>query len=79
MKKLRSLRWFEKDDLRSFGHRSRVNQMGYSPQEYIGKPIIGIINTWNDFNTCHTHFKERVEDIKRGDFKRVDFLWRYLL
>lgn len=66
MKKLRSLRWFEKDDLRSFGHRSRVNQMGYDPSEYIGKPIIAIINTWNDFNTCHTHFKERVEDIKRG-------------
>lgn len=66
MKKLRSLRWFEKDDLRSFGHRSRVNQMGYAPEEYIGKPIIGIINTWNDFNTCHTHFKQRVEDIKRG-------------
>lgn len=73
MKKLRSLRWFEKDDLRSFGHRSRVNQMGYSPQEYIGKPIIGIINTWNDFNTCHTHFKERVEDIKRGVFQAGGF------
>ena len=66
MKKLRSLKWFEKDDLRSFGHRSRVHQMGYAPEEYIGKPIIAIINTWNDFNTCHTHFKERVEDIKRG-------------
>ncbi len=66
MKKLRSLKWFEKDDLRSFGHRSRVNQMGYAPEEYIGKPIVAIINTWNDFNTCHTHFKERVEDIKRG-------------
>lgn len=66
MKKLRSLRWFEKDDLRSFGHRSRVNQMGFAPDEYIGKPIIAIVNTWNDFNTCHTHFKERVEEIKRG-------------
>ncbi len=65
-KKLRSLRWFEKDDLRSFGHRSRVNQMGYEPEEYIGKPIIAIINTWNEFNTCHTHFPQRVEDIKRG-------------
>ena len=65
-KKLRSLRWFEKDDLRSFGHRSRVNQMGYEPEEYIGKPIIAIINPWNEFNTCHTHFPQRVEDIKRG-------------
>lgn len=66
MKKLRSLLWFEKDDLRSFGHRSRVHQMGYAPEEYIGKPIIAIVNTWNEFNTCHSHFKERVEDIKRG-------------
>ena len=65
-KKLRSLRWFEKDDLRSFGHRSRVNQMGYEPEEYIGKPIIAIINPWNEFNTCHTHFPQRVADIKRG-------------
>lgn len=65
-KKLRSLRWFENDDLRSFGHRSRVHQMGYEPEEYIGKPIIAIINPWNEFNTCHTHFPERVDDIKRG-------------
>ncbi len=65
-KKLRSLRWFEKDDLRSFGHRSRVNQMGYAPEEYIGKPIIAIINPWNELNTCHTHFPQRVQDIKRG-------------
>lgn len=73
MKNLRSLRWFEKNDLRSFGHRSRVNQMGYSPEEYIGKPIIAIVNTWNEFNTCHTHFKERVEDIKRGVFEAGGF------
>ena len=65
-KNLRSQRWFEKNDLRSFGHRSRVNQMGYEPEEYIGKPIIAIVNPWNEFNTCHTHFPERVKDIKRG-------------
>lgn len=73
MKKLRSLRWFEKNDLRSFGHRSRVNQMGYDYDEYIGKPIIAIINPSNDLNTCHTHFKERVEDIKRGIFQSGGF------
>ena len=65
-KKLRSARWFEKDDLRSFGHRSRMNQMGYEPEEYQDKPIIAIVNPWNEFNTCHTHFPERVKDIKRG-------------
>ena len=63
---LRSARWFAPDDLRSFGHRSRIMQMGYAPEDWAGKPIIGILNTWSDLNPCHAHFKHRVEDIKRG-------------
>jgi dihydroxy-acid dehydratase len=63
---LRSARWFAADDLRSFGHRSRMNQIGYAVGEFQGKPIIGIINTWSDFAQCHAHFKHRVEDVKRG-------------
>lgn len=62
----RSARWFAPDDLRSFGHRSRAMQMGYSAEDWKGKPVIGIINTWSDINPCHTHFKQRVEDVKRG-------------
>lgn len=63
---LRSARWFAPDDLRSSGHRSRIMQMGYSPEEFMGKPLIGIINTWSDINPCHAHFKQRVDDVKRG-------------
>ncbi|WP_036166888.1 L-arabinonate dehydratase [Massilia sp. 9096] len=63
---LRSARWFAPDDLRSSGHRSRIMQMGYSPDEFMGKPVIGIINTWSDINPCHQHFKQRVDDVKRG-------------
>ena len=63
---LRSARWFAPDDLRSFGHRSRMNQIGYAVEEFQGKPVIGIINTWSDFAQCHAHFKARVEDVKRG-------------
>lgn len=63
---LRSARWFAHDDLRSFGHRSRAMQMGYAPADWEGKPVIAIINTWSDINPCHTHFKQRVEDVKRG-------------
>jgi dihydroxy-acid dehydratase len=63
---LRSARWFAPDDFRSFGHRSRMNQLGYAAEDYIGKPIIAIINTWSDLNTCHQHFKMRVEEVKRG-------------
>ncbi|GJD98112.1 L-arabinonate dehydratase [Methylobacterium isbiliense] len=63
---LRSARWFMPDDFRSFGHRSRMNQMGYAAEDYVGRPVIAIINTWSDFNQCHAHFKQRVEDVKRG-------------
>jgi dihydroxy-acid dehydratase len=63
---LRSARWFAPDDLRSFGHRSRLMQMGYGPADWAGKPVIAIVNTWSDINPCHAHFKQRVEDVKRG-------------
>ena len=63
---LRSARWFAPDDLRSFGHRGRMNQIGYDVVEFAGKPVIGIINTWSDFAQCHAHFKHRVDDVKRG-------------
>ena len=63
---LRSARWFGPADLRSFGHRSRAMQMGYAPEEWQGRPIIAIVNTWSDLNPCHSHFKQRVDDVKRG-------------
>ncbi|MCZ7449831.1 L-arabinonate dehydratase [Agrobacterium rhizogenes] len=65
-KKLRSDRWFAPDDLRSFGHRSRMMQLGYAEEDFVGKPVIGILNTWSELNTCHSHFPERVKDVKRG-------------
>ncbi len=63
---LRSHRWYGVKDLRSFGHRSRTAQMGYNRADYLGKPLIAIINTWSDINPCHSHFKQRVEEVKRG-------------
>ena len=63
---LRSARWFAPDDFRSFGHRSRVMQMGYAPADWKDKPVIAIVNTWSDVNQCHAHFKQRVDDVKRG-------------
>jgi dihydroxy-acid dehydratase len=70
---LRSHRWYGAQDLRAFGHRSRTAQMGYDRSDYAGKPVIAIINTWSDINTCHTHFKQRVEEIKRGVWQAGGF------
>lgn len=63
---LRSFRWLGPDNLRGFGHRSRAMQMGYAREEWSGKPVIGILNTWSEAQPCHAHFKVRVEDVKRG-------------
>ena len=63
---LRSARWFAPDDLRSFGHRSRLKGMGWADEDYRDKPVIGILNTWSDLNTCHSHLRERAEKVKQG-------------
>src|SRR3712207_1233457 len=63
---LRSHRWLGPDDLRSFGHRSRIKQMGFGPDDWGGRPVIAILNTWSEQNACHTHFPQRVQDVKRG-------------
>ena len=63
---LRSARWFAPDDLRSMGHRSRAMQMGLSAEDWDGKPIIAILNTWSDLSPCHHHLRDRAEWVKRG-------------
>jgi dihydroxy-acid dehydratase len=70
---LRSHRWYGATDLRSFGHRSRTAQMGYDRSEYAGKPVIAVVNTWSDINPCHAHFKQRVEEVKRGVWQAGGF------
>jgi dihydroxy-acid dehydratase len=68
-KDLRSSRWFSPNDVRSFGHRSRAMQMGLSKEDWDNKPVIGIINTWSEIQPCHMHFKQRVEDVKKGVYQ----------
>ena len=70
---LRSRRWFGPQDLRSFGHRSRALQMGYTHEDYKGKPVIAIVNTWSDVNHCHSHLRERAQEVKRGVWQAGGF------
>ena len=70
---LRSQRWFAPDDLRSFGHRSRLRQMGYSAAEAEGRPVIAILNSWSELSQCHTHFPQRVAEVKRGVWQAGGF------
>ncbi|WP_026439875.1 L-arabinonate dehydratase [Acidocella facilis] len=64
--KLRSARWYEGTDIRGFAHRQRSQQMGLRREEFLGKPVIAIINTWSELSPCHIHLRERAEAVKRG-------------
>ncbi|QIE56799.1 dihydroxy-acid dehydratase [Pikeienuella piscinae] len=70
---LRSARWFTPDDFRGSGHRSRAMQMGYAPEDWEGRPVIAILNTWSDAQPCHAHFKDRAEWVKRGILQEGGF------
>jgi dihydroxy-acid dehydratase len=70
---LRSHRWFGVNDLRSFGHRSRTLQMGYDREDFAGKPVIAVVNTWSEINPCHTHLRDRAESVKRGVWQAGGF------
>ena len=47
--------------------------MGYALDDFQGKPVIAIINTWSDLATCHSHFRTRAEEVKRGVWQAGGF------
>jgi dihydroxy-acid dehydratase len=70
---LRSHRWLGVSNLRSFGHRSRLLQVGYDREDFAGKPVVGIVNTWSDINPCHAHLRTRADEVKRGVWQAGGF------
>jgi len=70
---LRSQRWFVPENAPGFAHRSRLKQVGYRREDFTGKPVIGIINTWSEINPCHYHLRERAEFVKRGVWQAGGF------
>jgi len=70
---LRSFRWFGPDTMRGFSHRSRMLQLGYRREDFTGKPVIAIVNTWSEINPCHAHLRERAEAVKRGVWQAGGF------
>jgi dihydroxy-acid dehydratase len=70
---LRSYRWFGGAKIPGFNHRSRMKQLGYRQEDFVGKPVIAIINTWSEINPCHYHLRERAEAVKRGVWQAGGF------
>ncbi|MEU4148101.1 L-arabinonate dehydratase [Streptomyces parvulus] len=73
---LRSHQWYGggvSSGLRAFSHRARTRQLGYLPEEHLGKPVIAILNTWSDINPCHVHLRDRAQAVKRGVWQAGGF------
>ncbi|WP_405568702.1 L-arabinonate dehydratase [Streptomyces sp. NBC_01167] len=70
---LRSHQWYGTEGLRSFSHRARTRQLGYLPEEHLGKPVIAVLNTWSDINPCHVHLRDRAQAVKRGVWQAGGF------
>jgi dihydroxy-acid dehydratase len=70
---LRSFRWFGPDNMRGFSHRSRMKQLGFRQEDFTGRPVIAIINTWSEINPCHAHLRERADAVKRGVWQAGGF------
>src|SRR5215469_8707016 len=65
-RRLRSARWYQSADMRGFAHRQRTQQMGLRREEFLGRPVVAIINTWSELSPCHIHLRQRAEAVKRG-------------
>jgi len=62
---LRSRRWYGQGPF-SFEHRGRMMQSGFSPEDFDGKPVVGIVTTWSEANPCHAHLRDVADAVKRG-------------
>ena len=67
--KRRSSQWYGKNDKDGFAHRSWMKNRGLPADQLAGRHVIGICNTWSEFNPCNAHFREIAERVKRGVYE----------
>jgi dihydroxy-acid dehydratase len=65
-KELRSRNWFGREDIYGFIYRSWVKNRGVPHDQFDGRPVIGICNTWSELTPCNTHFRVIAEHVKNG-------------
>ena len=65
-RKLRSQAWFGRHDRDGLVHRSWMKNQGIPHDQFDGRPVIGICNTWSEVTPCNAHFRELAEHVRRG-------------
>jgi L-arabonate dehydrase len=62
----RSIQWFGRQDIYGFIYRSWVKNRGVPNDQFDGRPVIGICNTWSELTPCNTHFRVLAEHVRNG-------------
>jgi dihydroxy-acid dehydratase len=68
-KKLRSSEWFGGSGRNAFMHRSWMKNQGLPADQFDGRPVIGICNTWSELTPCNAHLRDIAERVKRGVYE----------
>jgi len=71
--RLRSARWYAPNSMRASAHRQRTLAMGFRREEFTGRPVIAIVNTWSEMSPCHFHLRERADAVRRGIWQAGGF------
>jgi dihydroxy-acid dehydratase len=69
MKNLRSHKWFFGANETGLLHQGALRAVGINMDEYKGQPIIGIANTWSEFNNCNMSLRTIAEEVKKGVYE----------
>src|SRR5689334_5386157 len=65
-RKLRSVAWFGRHDRDGLVHRSWMKNQGIPHDQFDGRPVIGICNTWSQATPCNAHFRELAAHVRDG-------------
>ena len=65
-RELRSQAWFGREDIYGFIYRSWTKNRGVPHDQFDGRPVIGICNTWSELTPCNTHFRVLAEHVRNG-------------
>ncbi len=73
VRKLRSQEWFGRQDRDGFAYRSWVKGKGVPHDQFDGRPVIGICNTFSELTPCNSHFRTLAEQVKIGVYEAGGF------
>jgi dihydroxy-acid dehydratase len=70
---LRSQQWFGRQDRDGFAYRSWVKAKGIPHDQFDGRPVIGICNTFSELTPCNSHFRTLAEQVRIGVYEAGGF------